>query len=774
MKTKKRDKTAADKFAAVENLIFCSLDIETSGFDPAESEVLELGMVFFEVKKKNIKVLSEWQSVFKPFKEVPPRILALTGISEDELLRAPLFREKAEDIQKLVKDAVIVGHNINFDIKFLEAFGIKFSGAVVDTLNLAQMFLPTNQSYNLEGLMNFLGVDHQDAHRALADAKAALVLVEKLLSCYSFLPKNIKGRLAELFAVSDKAGAAVLALLQTEFVPLSIEMKSKLIGIRQSSEIAAAMKQKDKILSFPLGFRYHDYIYGSLGKTKDKFLLVVPDKQTVYQLWKQKIAYPFFSNKEVFNQPAFDRFARKAKTAEERFFAGKIMVWQSINWQSKVLVDLNLNFGSQYKSQINYEKKKSLVWESSTSAKTVVVDYNDFINYDLKKIYFGRKLLIVDLNNFEQALTALTTKRTGWGDFIYAFRQIYDPSTGSGRKVAAADIAKAQSQVDLFFGMAGIELAKIAKGEQQFSITSEIETGTEFGKIKKSAENFADDIERENKNICSERITELVLQLRKFFLPDPEQVRWVELGENRLAFISSPLTLKKIAAKKITPFADSVFTASLGSDALIQYFVSRLNLGGFEILKIGQQELRKKFQVIIRKKNFDVTEMNDLLPKLHYPAAVLLPNQTVLKNYYEANYKDLQMQYKVSAQTYSGGGNKMLDNFSINQNALLLVTDHFVVKHSHKRIKVKDLVMMRLPFEHFNHPLFAAQAQLYANQFVDFNIPRALNNFHSIIRSFYTEELERIYILDSKINKEYGKYFVDYLQSLPFVEIRYE
>ncbi len=116
----------------------------------------------------------------------------------------------------------------------------------------------------------------------------------------------------------------------------------------------------------------------------------------------------------------------------------------------------------------------------------------------------------------------------------------------------------------------------------------------------------------------------------------------------------------------------------------------------------------------------------------------------------------------------------MLDNFSINENALLLVTDHFVVKHSHKRIRVKDLVMTRLPFDHFSHPLFAAQAQLYANQFVDFNIPRALNNFHSIIRAFYTDDLEKIYIWDQKINKDYGKYFIEYLQSLPFVELSYE
>ncbi|MEK7075615.1 MAG: hypothetical protein AAB948_02385, partial [Patescibacteria group bacterium] len=118
--------------------------------------------------------------------------------------------------------------------------------------------------------------------------------------------------------------------------------------------------------------------------------------------------------------------------------------------------------------------------------------------------------------------------------------------------------------------------------------------------------------------------------------------------------------------------------------------------------------------------------------------------------------------------------NKLLENFSIHSNGLLIVTDNFILKQSAKRIKVRDVVMTRLPFEQFNHPLFAAQAEKYPNQFIDFNIPRALHNFHSIIRFFFSTDLERIYILDQKIHKDYGKYFVEYLKSLPFVDIKYE
>jgi DNA polymerase III epsilon subunit-like protein len=37
--------------------IYCSLDIETSGFDPLSNEILEVGFAFFELKESGFKII---------------------------------------------------------------------------------------------------------------------------------------------------------------------------------------------------------------------------------------------------------------------------------------------------------------------------------------------------------------------------------------------------------------------------------------------------------------------------------------------------------------------------------------------------------------------------------------------------------------------------------------------------------------------------------------------------------------------------------------------
>ena len=193
--------------------IYCSLDIKTSGFDPLKEEILEVGFVMFEIEAKQgvkesnaklsrIKIVEEWTQVFKPSKPVSPQILALTGISQTELDGAPKFSEYQKFLQDKLGDAIIVGHNIIFDLKFLESFGLKFSGGSIDTLDLAQWLLPSHHSYNLENLMHTFGIAHKEAHRALADSKACLKLLEKLLGIFSSLPQKLQ---KEIEAVSAPA-----------------------------------------------------------------------------------------------------------------------------------------------------------------------------------------------------------------------------------------------------------------------------------------------------------------------------------------------------------------------------------------------------------------------------------------------------------------------------------------------------------------------------------------------------------------------------------------
>ncbi len=365
---------------------------------------------------------------------------------------------------------------------------------------------------------------------------------------------------------------------------------------------------------------------------------------------------------------------------------------------------------------------------------------------------------MLDINSFESALTNLCSSRVSWTDFTYRLKQLQAPDS-------------AQADVDLYFGLASMYFRKLEPEQAHVLIDEKIQQGDEFAQFSKATLGFCKKIEKLNKVFKSEVLERYAESLKEFLVPEKNTARWVEMYEGKLSLNASPIDLHDISAKKLGVFEKLLFTCSLGSDALISYFADRLALKDYKVKTIGQQAVRPKFGVSIQPEDASTERTLKLVLSLDAPAAVLLGSSGTLRDFYEAEYLKLQEKFKVSAQTYSGGTNKVLDNFSINGNGLFLGTNNFILKQAHRKLKVKNLVITRLPFEPFNHPLFAIQAARYQNQFIEFNIPRALYNFHAIINFFYSDELEKIYILDPKINKEYGKYFTDYLKSLPFVEI---
>ena len=755
----------------IEEILYCSLDIETSDFDPANGEILELGMIFFHIEEKQFKLKSEWTCTFKPSKEVAPRILALTGITNEELEDSVKFAEKKDQIQELLKDAVIVGHNIVFDIRFMEAFGIKFSGRKLDTLDLAQIFLPTNSSYNLEALMSFFDIHYKDAHRALADARATIAVLEKILIRLGNLSEQVKESLKEIFSKGDPE---IAALFQTNFslpqpeTPV-IRAAFKKIEIANSLEVQKAINANNSIVTFPLGFNYYRYVYGALAKQKEKVLLVVPNSKILYGIWQNDIATPIFEQKDYFVPEKFKKNLKKVNSKTANFLA-KILVWQATNWQSEALIDLNLSFfGNQFKALISNDSKGSEAIADSKD-KIVVVDYFTFINNDFSNLA-KRKVVILDISNFESTLTYVSSKKVSWGDFIYNFKQLYDPATDYGALEYKKIVVQALSDVDLFFGLASLNFSKLQNESPNILVDAKIESTPEYATIKSAATGFVEKLRKINSEIESERINNYIESLLTFFGNEPNLIRWVEIFEGRLTFFVSPLNLEKISAEKIGAFKKMIFTASLGADALIKYFAKRLGVIDFSTASIGQQELRQKFLVKIQPELNTPEKILELAEHLQYPAAILLPSMTAVKEFYENNFKTLQKYAKVFVQGFTGGTNKLLENFSIQPQSLLIATDKFILKQFGRHLQVKDLVITRLPFEQFNHPLLAVQAEQYANKFEEFSIPRTLYNFHSIIGFFYGNDLQRIFILDQKIRKEYGKYFIDYLNSLPFVEI---
>lgn len=93
-----------------------AIDIETTGLSEERDAIIEIGAVRF----KGHRVEDEWSTLVNPNRHIPEFISALTGISDVEVRNAPRFREVAEELEAFVGNSPVVGHNVRFDLGFLD------------------------------------------------------------------------------------------------------------------------------------------------------------------------------------------------------------------------------------------------------------------------------------------------------------------------------------------------------------------------------------------------------------------------------------------------------------------------------------------------------------------------------------------------------------------------------------------------------------------------------------------------------------------------------
>jgi len=173
---------------------FVAIDIETTGLDNDREAITEIGAVKF----KGNRVEDEWSSLINPNRHIPEFITGLTGIDDAMVREAPRLRDVAHELEAFVGDAPIVGHNIRFDLGFLQK-QIPFSfNEVIDTYELASILLPNASRYNLGALGKELGVALPATHRALDDARATHGVFNRLYEMARALPLDLIAEIVRL------------------------------------------------------------------------------------------------------------------------------------------------------------------------------------------------------------------------------------------------------------------------------------------------------------------------------------------------------------------------------------------------------------------------------------------------------------------------------------------------------------------------------------------------------------------------------------------------
>ncbi len=158
------------------------LDVETTGLRPFRQRVIEL----CALKIRDGVVIDTLTTLLNPEKRLPRFITELTGITDEMVQHAPRFPSIADSLLKFIGERLIVGHNVRFDLSFVNAELARAGrpplvNPRLDTLALAVRLLPGLKKPNLERMAQTLGVTIADRHRAEGDARLTAESLHRLL-----------------------------------------------------------------------------------------------------------------------------------------------------------------------------------------------------------------------------------------------------------------------------------------------------------------------------------------------------------------------------------------------------------------------------------------------------------------------------------------------------------------------------------------------------------------------------------------------------------------
>jgi DNA polymerase-3 subunit epsilon len=232
------------------DVTFCVIDLETTGGSAADCGITEIGAV----KVRGGECLGTFQTMINPGCAIPPTITMLTGITESMVMRAPRIESVLPTLLEFIgTSSVIVGHNIRFDVGFLDAALVRddrprLSNLTVDTVALARRLLRDEvPNCRLGTLAERLRLPHRPSHRALDDALATADLLHVLIERAGGL--GVSG-LDDLRILPTIAGSAQLAKLRltdrlprTPGVYLFRDHRGRVLYVGKATNLRARVRQ---------------------------------------------------------------------------------------------------------------------------------------------------------------------------------------------------------------------------------------------------------------------------------------------------------------------------------------------------------------------------------------------------------------------------------------------------------------------------------------------------------------------------------------------------
>ena len=159
----------------IEEAVFTFIDVETTGLSPRSARVCEVASISF-------------RGLVNPGLPIPPEVSRIHGITDEMVRHSPSFGAVAPRLLAALEGSVIVAHNAEFDLGFLnmefERVGLRFPELpVLDTLVLARRNWKF-QSNRLGNIAKELNISSEGWHRALSDVEMTRKIFEHFITAF--------------------------------------------------------------------------------------------------------------------------------------------------------------------------------------------------------------------------------------------------------------------------------------------------------------------------------------------------------------------------------------------------------------------------------------------------------------------------------------------------------------------------------------------------------------------------------------------------------------
>ncbi|HEX9749044.1 MAG TPA: exonuclease domain-containing protein [Methylomirabilota bacterium] len=183
-----RGVTPVDRERPLAEVGFVVFDTETTGLRPeAGDRVISIAGV--HVRGGRVKRHEIFDALVHPGRAIPPESVKFHGITDPMVVGAPTIDVVLPAFLRFARDAVLVGHEASFDLRFLEPElrrmglpSLTGTRSILDTRLLSRSLHGPGESHSLEAIALRLGVTVAGRHSALGDALTTAEILARLLT----------------------------------------------------------------------------------------------------------------------------------------------------------------------------------------------------------------------------------------------------------------------------------------------------------------------------------------------------------------------------------------------------------------------------------------------------------------------------------------------------------------------------------------------------------------------------------------------------------------